>query len=111
MAVIDDLLNRLVSGEKIVPFRNADLSALSTDDTRRICFFNAHHIIDAGRVNEYRFLAVRHDKRLMIRCGCRWFTVKQAKKHWRYRFDRKEARAALKFVVAVAEARGWKIGR
>ncbi len=73
-------------------------------------------LIDCGIVDGYHFIAVRdaeHD-RLMIRCGCRWFTVREAREHWRIgykRGQRNEIRDALDYAVKVAKPRGWKIGR
>ncbi len=41
-------------------------------------------VIDAGTNHRgYRFLGVRHDDGWRVAAGCRWFTVAEARAHWR----------------------------
>ena len=47
----------------------------------------------------YRFVGVRHDDGWMVAAGCRWFTVPEAKEHWK---GNRDALAR----VAVIEAQG-----
>ena len=67
-------------------------------------------IIDIGTPNGWRLVAVRHESGIMVAAGCRWFTFSAAVSHWRNRQDRKETRAALEYIRALCNIKGWKLG-
>ena len=73
----------------------------------------ANLIVGGQRSDGYRFLAYKTANGMMIRAGCRYFSVKEARKHWRT--TRKdtllgaESLALVDCLVAMAKAACWKI--
>jgi hypothetical protein len=100
-----------VAGVERADFTGCNFNAVHYADYKKASLYKAIGLIDCGCPDGYRFVAIRHKDRLMIRAGCRWFTVREARRHWAKRRDRRATRAALEYAVEVARARGWKIGR
>ncbi len=68
-------------------------------------------IVGGQRSDGWRFLAFKVDNDIMISAGCRYFTVEQAREHWRAtRGDTplgKESFALLDGLMLQAKAVGW----
>ena len=73
----------------------------------------ANLIVGGQRSDGYRFLAYKTDAGVMVRAGCRYLSVKEARKHWKT--TRKgtllgaESLALIGCLVAMAKAAKWKI--
>ncbi len=71
------------------------------------------NLIDAGQdARGYRFIGVCHKNRLMIAAGCRWFTLKQAKAHWKDKHSKPlnvDCNSRVALIEKIARARGWPI--
>lgn len=61
--------------------------------------------LDTWLVTAYR----SSSGQLRIKAGCRNFSYEEAVEHWQDRDDRMEIRAALPFIAAVAQRRGWRL--
>ena len=75
------------------------------------------NLIDAGQDSRgYQFIAVRHTAEPMIKAGCRWLSLTDARLHWREAHKDKtewqaECLAIVAHIEAVAIARGWTVIR
>jgi hypothetical protein len=96
--------------------RGADLymADLYMADLRKAHLSRANLIIGPQRSDGYVFHLIRDRAGVcMVRAGCRYFTVKEARAHWRK--TRKgtqlgaESLAAVNYLVAAAKAAGWKV--
>lgn len=77
--------------------RGADLSGAD---------LSGANLIDAGQDRRgYRFVAVSHDDGIRIAAGCRWFTLAEARKHWK---TNAEALAKVEMIAAEAARRDWR---
>jgi Pentapeptide repeats (8 copies) len=67
-------------------------------------------IVDGGyRSDGYRFIGWKKRSKLMIRAGCRTFSIDRAKKHWRWRKGTRlgsETTAILKYIETMAKLTG-----
>src|SRR5665213_1713582 len=68
---------------------------------------DAEGVISAGYPNGYHFVAWTREGVLWINAGCRSFSASDAELHWATRQARVATRAALVYVKAIAQARGW----
>ena len=97
-----------------VNLRRADLSEanltgadLSGADLR------GAYLIDAGQDSRgFRFVAHKFNGEVIITAGCRTFTLKEARAHWKKRhLDNEvlhaECNAKIRLIAAVAKAKGW----
>jgi Pentapeptide repeats (8 copies) len=105
--------------------RDADLSGanlsradlyganLSGADLYRANLCGANLIIGGQRSDGHRFLGYKDDNILMIRAGCRYFTVKDAIKHWKTTRGKtqlgKESLLLVAHLVATAKLLKWRI--
>ena len=75
--------------------------------------YGANLIVGGQRSDGYRFLAYKTDAGVMVRAGCRYLSVKEARKHWKT--TRKgtvlgaESLILIDCLVAMAKAAKWKI--
>lgn len=75
--------------------------------------YDANLIVGGQRSDGYVFFGYKTDNGLMIRAGCRYFSKKDAIKHWKATRKGtalgKESLALVECLVACAKAAGWKI--
>lgn len=64
--------------------------------------------LDQWSVYGYPLKMGDNDFRLMIRAGCRHFTLAEARDHWEGNDDRREIVAALHLLEVIAKNRGWR---
>ena len=104
--------------QKKTPLRGADLRGadLRGADLRG-AYLSGADLVDAGCDSRgYSFTAhwSDQDKAFVIVAGCRYFTLAEAKAHWkdRHKADKAlhaEVQAKIALIEKVARARGWKM--
>lgn len=89
-----------------------------TPDENSGMFLDHDCIIHYAILNGWTFLAFYDEKneRLLFRVGCRYFTLKDARKHWkrgrnRYNEPRGEILTAVEAAAKIAKLRYGKTGR
>ena len=92
----------------------ADLrgAALCGADLRGADLRGANSIICLSFSHSWNLILVRFPDGPRIHCGCQWFTVSEAKAHWK-RHEGSQRRAivlpALKSLLILARVQGWEM--
>lgn len=63
-----------------------------------------------GYPDGFHLVVVRHADGIRIAAGCKWLTFAAAVKRFAGRDERQECRAALAYIRAVVEIKGWTLG-
>jgi len=67
----------------------------------------AYWVINAGQPNGWASFGWIKDKTIMVKVGCRNFTLSEGREYWKDKTDRREVLAALDYIERVAELRKW----
>jgi hypothetical protein len=103
-----DLSGAVLSGAVL---RGADLSGadLSGAVLRDADLSDADAVISAGFPNGWTAVAWQREGKIMLRVGCRNFTLAEGREYWAGKPDRREVMAALDYIEAVALIREWPV--
>ena len=92
---------------------NLSGAVLSRADLSGANLSRANLIVAGNRSDGYSFYAIREKSgEVMVKAGCRYFTIKEARAHWKKTRGGtrlgKESLALVAHIVTMAKIAGWK---